>query len=42
VRKALAGALTAMVNAGEIDRARAEQIATMVMRSNATKLYKLP
>jgi predicted TIM-barrel fold metal-dependent hydrolase len=42
VRKALAAALTAMMNAGEIDRARAEQIATMVIRSNATKLYKLP
>jgi hypothetical protein len=34
-------ALTAMMNAGEIDRARAEEIATMVMRTNAAKLYKL-
>jgi uncharacterized protein len=41
VRRALADALTAMVDEGEIDRARAEQIATMVMRTNAGGLYKL-
>jgi hypothetical protein len=30
------------VRNGEINRARAEEIATMVMRTNAGTLYKLP
>ncbi len=42
VRDSLARALTAMMNGGEIDRARADAIATMVMRGNAARLYKLP
>ncbi len=41
-RRALAIALTGMIRAGEVSRARAEAIATMVMRTNAAKLYKLP
>jgi predicted TIM-barrel fold metal-dependent hydrolase/GNAT superfamily N-acetyltransferase len=41
VRQALASALTSMMNTGEIDRRRAEEIATMVMRTSAAKLYKL-
>jgi uncharacterized protein len=40
-RAALALALTDMVRSGEVSRARAEEIATMVMRTNAGKLYKL-
>lgn len=41
VRQALALALTQMVNAGEVSRSRAEEIATMVMRTNASRLYNL-
>ena len=43
-RQALAIALTGMMRDGEITRSRAEEIATMVMRGNASKLYglKLP
>ena len=41
VRAALALALTEMVRSGEITRARAEEIATMVLRGNAVRLYKL-
>lgn len=40
-RAALALALTEMVRNGDVDRARAEEIATMVLRTNASKLYKL-
>jgi hypothetical protein len=40
-RTALALALTEMIRTGEVSRARAEQIATMVMRTNASNLYKL-
>jgi predicted TIM-barrel fold metal-dependent hydrolase len=40
-RAALALALTDMIREGEVSRARAEEIATMVMRTNAGKLYKL-
>ena len=40
-RTALALALTDMVRSGEVSRARAEAIATMVMRTNAGKLYGL-
>jgi len=40
-RAALALALTAMIRQGEVSRARAEEIATMVMRTNAGTLYKL-
>ena len=40
-RTALALALTGMIREGEVSRARAEKIATMVMRTNAGKLYKL-
>ena len=40
-RSALAQALTSMVRSGEVSHARAEQIATMVMRTNAGKLYQL-
>jgi len=40
-RQALTIALTAMMRDNEITRARAEEIATMVMRGNASKLYKL-
>jgi predicted TIM-barrel fold metal-dependent hydrolase len=38
-RRALAIALTGMMNDHEITRARAEQLATMVLRGNALKLY---
>lgn len=38
-RRALAIALTAMLRAGEIDRARAEALARMVMRENAAAVY---
>jgi len=40
-RAALALALTDMIRQGEVSRARAEEIATMVMRTNAGTLYKL-
>jgi hypothetical protein len=40
-RAALALALTDMIRNGEVSRARAEEIATMVMRTNAGRLYKL-
>ncbi len=40
-RKALALALTEMMQAGEVSRARAEEIATMVLRTNAGTLYSL-
>jgi hypothetical protein len=40
-RQALAIALTGMMRDGEITRSRAEEIATMVMRGNASKLYGL-
>jgi uncharacterized protein len=38
-RQALAIALTGMMNDGEIDRARAIELARMVLRENAIKLY---
>jgi uncharacterized protein len=38
-REALALALTGMVNDGEITRDRALELARMVMRENALKLY---
>lgn len=38
-RRALALALTGMMRDGEIDRTRAETLARMVLRENATKLY---
>jgi uncharacterized protein len=41
VREALALALTEMLRAGEVSRPRAEEIATMVMRTNASRLYNL-
>jgi hypothetical protein len=41
VRQALALALSGMVRDGEITRARAEEIATMVLRGNASRLYAL-
>ena len=41
-RRALAIALTGMMRDGELTRARAEEIATMVMRGNAVTLYHLP
>jgi uncharacterized protein len=40
-REALALALTQMIAAGDITRARAEEIARMVMRDNAIRLYTL-
>ena len=40
-RAALALALSAMIRNGEVSRARAEEIATMVMRTNAGTLYNL-
>jgi len=40
-RRALAIALTGMLNSGEVTREQAQQIATMVMRTNAGKLYNL-
>jgi hypothetical protein len=40
-RRALAIALTEMMRNGEVTRARAEEIATMVLRTNAAKLYDL-
>jgi predicted TIM-barrel fold metal-dependent hydrolase len=41
-RKALALALTGMVLDGEITRARALELARLVLRDNARKLYNLP
>ena len=41
-RQALGIALTGMMRDGEITRARAEEIATMVLRTNASTLYVLP
>ena len=38
-RSSLALALTGMMNDGEIDRARAMELARMVLRENAAKLY---
>jgi hypothetical protein len=40
-RQALALALTGMMNDGELDRARAMELAHMVMHDNAAKLYGL-
>ncbi len=40
-RAALALALTGMGRDGEVSRTRAEEIATMVMRTNAARLYRL-
>jgi len=40
-REGLAIALTGMMHDGEITRARALQLARMVLRENAIKLYKL-
>src|SRR5690349_2107331 len=40
-RRALGIALTGMMREGEIKRPRAEEIATMVLRGNAVKLYGL-
>ncbi|HMA02511.1 MAG: amidohydrolase family protein, partial [Gemmatimonas sp.] len=40
-RAALALALTDMIRDGEVSRVRAEAIATMVLRTNASKLYRL-
>jgi len=40
-RSALALALTDMIRNGEVSRARADTIATMVLRTNASKLYGL-
>jgi predicted TIM-barrel fold metal-dependent hydrolase len=41
-RQALALCLTEMLEKGEVSRSRAREIATMVMRTNAAKLYGLP
>jgi predicted TIM-barrel fold metal-dependent hydrolase len=41
VRRALATALTGMMRDGEIGRARAEEVARMVMRENAVRAYAL-
>jgi hypothetical protein len=41
-RHALAIALTAMIRDDEVTRPRAREIATMVLRTNAATLYKLP
>ena len=40
-REALAIALTDMIRNGEVTRARAEEIATMVLRTNVSNLYGL-
>ena len=40
-RAALALALTGMIREDEVSRTRAKEIATMVMRTNAGKLYRL-
>ena len=39
-RQALALALNGMMNDGEIDRARAMELARMVLHDNAARLYK--
>jgi predicted TIM-barrel fold metal-dependent hydrolase len=39
-RKGLAIALTGMIRDGDVTRARAEEIARMVLRDNAARLYK--
>lgn len=41
-RQALALALTGMMNDHEITRAQAMELAQMVLRENAIKLYGLP
>jgi predicted TIM-barrel fold metal-dependent hydrolase len=41
-RQALAVVLSDMAAGGEVSRARAKEMATMVMRTNGAKLYKLP
>ena len=41
VRSALGQALTNLMRAGAISRPRAEEIAAMVLRTNASRLYKL-
>jgi predicted TIM-barrel fold metal-dependent hydrolase len=41
-RQAIATALSEMIRNGEVKRGRAEEIAMMVMRTNSSKLYKLP
>ena len=41
-RQALAMALTGMINDGEVSRERALELARMILRENARKLYKLP
>ena len=41
-RQALSIALSEMMRNGEMSRTRAQEIATMVMRTNAVQLYKLP
>ena len=40
-REALALALTQMIAAGDLTRARAEEVARMVLRDNALRLYRL-
>jgi hypothetical protein len=40
-REALALALTQMVTAGDITRPRAEEVARIVLRDNAIRLYQL-
>jgi predicted TIM-barrel fold metal-dependent hydrolase/GNAT superfamily N-acetyltransferase len=40
-RQSLAAALTDMMNKNDLDRAGAERLATMVLRTNAAQLYKL-
>jgi predicted TIM-barrel fold metal-dependent hydrolase len=40
-RQALAIALSELMRSGEVSRKRAEEVATMVMRTNAATLYKL-
>jgi len=41
-RRALAMCLTEMLRDNEVTRARAEELAKMVLRGNAARLYKLP
>ncbi len=41
-RHALGIALSGMIRDNEVTRGRAQEIATMVLRTNAAKLYKLP
>jgi predicted TIM-barrel fold metal-dependent hydrolase len=40
-REALALALTRMIGAGDLTRPRAEEVARMVLRDNAVRLYSL-